>query len=153
MIHPLTLLTEIKNKLLSITTLSTGVTIEVYDANSEIFRNLDERIESELNPVVILVAYEGGADPKDGERSGTQHDFQLIVISKTSTSKDGPLGYYDLLDVIYNGVPQPPSGEGCWKFSECALTGCEVFNGFEHRAEITADDIEIWRVRFSTREL
>ena len=148
MISPTTLLTEIQSKLKLIPSLS-SVVVEIYDRESEMYRNLNEAIDSNQYPTVILVAYEGGVNGREGETRGTQHDFQLILISQCNLTTGTNVGYFELLDSIYNGIPS----DGSEKFSELSLTNCEPFYGFEHRIEQTGDEIEIWRVRFSTIEL
>jgi hypothetical protein len=132
--NPSTLLTDIVDTLKAIPELS-DVLIEAYDTESGIYRNADEAINNFQYATGILAFYEGGSFPRMGEVRGIRHDFSLLLKCQGNNTVSTNLGYFDLLQYIYTGVP----AGNCLTFVDTELTGCDPLQDFEHRQLTDAD--------------
>lgn len=149
--NPLTLLTEIAEKLRAIPELE-GVLIEAYDQEDAVYRSSDEAINNIPYSTGILVLYEGGELPRDGQTKGVRHSFVLVLKCQSNVSIGDSPGYFDLITRIYDGVPIEPAGDGYWKFIDSELTNCEPITNIEHRQESSQDGITYWTIRFTVTE-
>lgn len=151
MISPNVLLKEIVEKLQSIPALA-EVQIDAYDSESELYKNVDQALDNMNQATSVLVFWEGCEFPRTGETKGPNHKFSMFLRCQSSASVSNALGYHDLIQAIMDGKPEPPSGDGYWKFIDSELTNCEPFNELSVTPIQDGDGITFWGIRFSCTE-